>query len=258
MEGGSLMANAGSLADGPLERLARPPSLTEMVITEIRELIVSGRLVLGEQLSESALAEQLGVSRTPVREAFLRLETERLVEVRPQRGTFVFQYGVAELRDICELREVLETGALRIALTRNRGELITRLEQETDAAEAAHVFDPGPYQAFDRSFHDALVKASANAELIEAYDRISGRVRTIRYRLTRSRRQIAGSQRGHREIVNALKEGRDADAVKRLAKHVYNAYEMFRRETEASRAGPNPSPGPKRNQKTEVVGGAVK
>ena len=76
-------------------------------------------------------------------------------------------------------------------------------------------------------------------------------------RASQGQRQIAGSQRGHREIVNALKEGRDADAVKRLAKHVYNAYEMFRRETEASRAGPNPSPGPKRNQKTEVVGGAV-
>ncbi len=56
------MANPGSVGDAPLERLARPRSLTEMVITEIRELIVSGRLVLGEQLSESALAEQLGVS----------------------------------------------------------------------------------------------------------------------------------------------------------------------------------------------------
>jgi len=70
-----MMANAGSIADAPLERLARPRSLTEMVITQIRELIVSGRLVLGEQLSEGVLAEQLGVSRTPVREAFLRLET---------------------------------------------------------------------------------------------------------------------------------------------------------------------------------------
>jgi DNA-binding GntR family transcriptional regulator len=239
MEGGSIMANAGSIADAPLERLARPRSLTEMVITQIRELIVSGRLVLGEQLSESVLAEQLGVSRTPVREAFLRLETERLVEVRPQRGTFVFQYNLAELRDICELREVLETGALRIALSRNRIEVIARLEQETGAAEVARVVDPGPYQAFDNSFHDALVKASANEELIEAYKRISGRVRAIRYRLTRSRRQIAGSQRGHREIVKALKEGRDADAVRRLGKHVYNAYEMFRREIEAARTGHN-------------------
>src|SRR5258708_2618505 len=124
MEGGLKMANAGSIADTPLERLARPRSLTEMVIAEIRELIVSGRLPLGEQLSEGALAEQLGVSRTPVREAFLRLETERLVEVRPQRGTFVFQYDATELREICELREGLETGCLPITLARDRPPLI--------------------------------------------------------------------------------------------------------------------------------------
>jgi len=228
-----------AIVEAPLERLERPRSLTEMVIAQIRELIVSGRLVLGEQLSESALAEQLGVSRTPVREAFLRLETERLVEVRPQRGTFVFQYGVAELRDICELREVLETGALRIALSRNRARLIERLEGAANAAEIARVVDPGPYQAFDNAFHDALVKSCENEELIEAYERISGRVRAIRYRLTRSRRQIAGSQRGHREIVNALREGRDADAVRRLGKHVYNSYEMFRREIEATRESRN-------------------
>jgi DNA-binding GntR family transcriptional regulator len=235
MEGALKMANAGSIADTPLERLARPRSLTEMVIAEIRELIVSGRLPLGEQLSEGALAEQLGVSRTPVREAFLRLETERLVAVRPQRGTFVFQYDVADLRDICELREVLETGALRIALSRNRSAAIERLEHEVDVAEAAQVFEPGPYQVFDSAFHDALVKSSANQELIEAYERISGRVRTIRYRLTRSREQIEESKLGHREIVAALRGGRDADAVKRLGKHVYNSYEVFRREMELRR-----------------------
>jgi DNA-binding GntR family transcriptional regulator len=234
--GAQTMANAVPIAEAFVERLARPRSLTEMVIAQIRELIVCGRLALGEQLSESVLAEQLGVSRTPVREAFLRLETERLVEVRPQRGTFVFQYGVAELRDICELREVLETGALRIALSRNRREAIDRLERETRAAEAAGLNDAAGYQPFDNSFHDCLVKASANKELIEAYERISGRVRAIRYRLTRTRQQIAGSQRGHREILKALKQGRDADAVQRLGRHVYNSYEMFRSETEAARA----------------------
>lgn len=215
------------------------PALTtkaDEVARTLEDEIVSGAIPPGLLLRQEHVCERFGVSRTPVREAFLRLETERLVEVRPQRGTFVFQYGLAELRDICELREVLETGALRIALSRNRAEVIERLEQEANAAEAARVVDPGPYQAFDNSFHDALVKASANEELIEAYERISGRVRAIRYRLTRSRRQIAGSQRGHREIVNALKEGRDADAVRRLGKHVYNSYEMFRREIEATRA----------------------
>ncbi len=219
----------------PLERLARPRSLAELVIHEIRELIVSGRLALGEQLSESVLAEQLGVSRTPVREAFLRLETEHLVEVRPQRGTFVFQYNEEELRDICELREVLETGALRIALSHHRETLIEQLENSLRVAETAHVSEPGDYQFFDNAFHEALVKASGNQDLISAYARISGRVRTIRYRLTRSFQQIARSQQGHREIVEALKAGRDADAVKCLGEHVYNPYEIFRLESEISR-----------------------
>ena len=66
---------------------------------QIRDLVITDKLGLGEQLSEQALAEQLGVSRTPVREAFLRLQTERLVEVKPQRGTFVFQYDTTELRE---------------------------------------------------------------------------------------------------------------------------------------------------------------
>jgi DNA-binding GntR family transcriptional regulator len=230
-----MMMTPGPADPAPLERLARPRSLTELVIHEIRELIVSGRLGLGEQLSESVLAEQLGVSRTPVREAFLRLETERLVEVRPQRGTFVFQYNEAELRDICELREVLETGALRIALSHNREALIEQLENAVRTAETAHISELGDYQSFDNAFHEALIKASENQELIGAYVRILGRVRTIRYRLTRSFQQIARSQQGHREIVEALKTGRDADAVKRLGEHVYNPYEIFRLDSEISR-----------------------
>jgi DNA-binding GntR family transcriptional regulator len=221
------MTAALSTEHPPLERVARPRSLSEIVLDQIRELIVTGRLALGEQLSEGALAEQLGVSRTPVREAFLRLETENMVEVRPQRGTFVFYYDVEQLRDICELRGVLETGALRIALARNRARLIERLEEATRSAEATGLKDPAKYQIFDTAFHEALVDACANSELIEVYTRISGRVRSIRYRLTRSREQIAGSQRDHCEIVKALKRGRDAEAVKMLGKHVYKGYEIF-------------------------------
>src|SRR5690242_16653848 len=77
----------GAAAPGGMQvsRVIRPRSLTQLVVDQIRDLIVTGKLALGEQLSENALAERLGVSRTPVREAFLRLEAERLVEIRPQR-----------------------------------------------------------------------------------------------------------------------------------------------------------------------------
>src|SRR5579862_9332248 len=87
-------------SEGVVSRIARPRSLSAIVVDRIRDLIVTGKLELGEQLSENALAEQLGVSRTPVREAFMRLEAERLVEVKPQRGTFVFRYDASELREI--------------------------------------------------------------------------------------------------------------------------------------------------------------
>jgi len=228
------MAGEPQVEQPPIERLARPRPLSEMVADQIRELIVTGRLALGEQLSEGALAEQLGVSRTPVREAFLKLETENMVEVRPQRGTFVFYYDADQLRDIGELRGVLEMSALRIALARNRARLIERLDKVASESEAAGT-DAVGYQVFDAAFHETLIEATDNRELIEAYERISGRVRAIRYRFTHSPAQVARSQRDHRMIVDALKQGRDDDAVKKLGQHVYSGYELFLTEKKSAR-----------------------
>jgi DNA-binding GntR family transcriptional regulator len=209
-----------------LRRISRPTTLAAMVLDQIRDLIITGALGLGEQLSENALAAQLDVSRTPVRDALLRLQEERLVDVRPQRGTFVFRYDATELREISELREVLETGALRVAVARDRGALIESLRARVGAATAA-VLDAQSYQAHDTLFHETLVQASGNRELSDAYERISGRVRAIRYRLTRSAAQVALSQRDHGDIVAALAAGEPAEAEARLRRHVYNSYRFF-------------------------------
>ena len=205
------MANTGSIAEATLERLERPRSLTEMVITQIRELIVSGRLALGEQL----IRKRAG--RTTRRQPHAGPRGLSQARDRASGGSAPATRHVrlsghlAELRDICELREssrraLCASPCRAIETDSNRAPGAVRQTQP----KTARVVDPALYQTFDNSFHYALVKASANEELIEAYERISGRVRAIRYRLTRSRRQIIGSQRGHREIVKALKEGRDA------------------------------------------------
>jgi DNA-binding GntR family transcriptional regulator len=240
------MANEPQVEHPPLERLARPRSLSEIVADQIREMIVTGRFALGEQLSEGALAEQLGVSRTPVREAFLRLETEAMVEVRPQRGTFVFYYDADQLRDISELRGVLEMSALRIGLARNRTRLIESLDKVASESEAAGT-DAVGYQVFDAAFHGAMIEATDNSELIEAYERISGRVRAIRYRFTHSPEQVGRSQRDHRTIVDALKEGRDEDAIKKLGQHVYSGYDLFLSEKKSAKPE-----APKTKDKKEV------
>jgi DNA-binding GntR family transcriptional regulator len=207
-----------------VKRIARPRSLSAIVVDQIRDLIITDRLALGEQLSEQALAEQLGVSRTPVREAFLKLQTERLVEVKPQRGTFVFQYDMVELRDICELREVLEPGALRIAVKRDREGVIKALKGKLKSAAGIVAQGPAAYQPYDTAFHETLVQASGNRELIAAYAKISGRVRAIRYRLTTTMEQIRGSQRDHGLVIDALVAGNDAEAEAALSRHVYNGY----------------------------------
>ena len=210
-----------------VERLRRPQSLAALVTDQIRNMIIADELALGEQLSEAVLAEQLGVSRTPVREAFQRLEAERLVDIQPQRGTFVFTYTLDELREICELREVLETGALRMALSRDSAGLGRILRDRLDAAEAALAKGPAGVQPFDSAFHEGLVRASENHELIDAYLRVSGRVRAIRFRLTRTADRIASAQMDHRKITELVLAGGHAEAERRLGRHVHNGYRVF-------------------------------
>ena len=104
--------------------LERGPSLTEQAADEIRVRIVRGALQLGESLSEIMLAKDLGVSKTPVREALMQLKREGLVEVHPQRGTFVFSMSPEQVGELSELRGILETAALRLALERNAAALV--------------------------------------------------------------------------------------------------------------------------------------
>jgi DNA-binding GntR family transcriptional regulator len=197
------------------------------VTDQIRDLIITNEFGLGEQLSEGDIAEQLGVSRTPVREAFQRLEMEGLLEIRPQRGTFVFTYDVTELRELCELREILETGALRMALARDRTGLCRVLAEKLEEAEVALAHGPAGYQMFDSAFHEALVRASDNRELIDAYLRVSGRIRAIRFRITNWQERIVSAQKDHREITELVLAGDYAEAERRLGRHVYNGYRVF-------------------------------
>lgn len=217
-------SGAPTVGAAPLWRVERPRSLTAIVLEQIRDRIVTGELRLGEQLSENVLADQLGVSRTPVREAFLKLAVERLVEVRPQRGTFVFACDQDGVKDICELREILEAGALRLAMARDREGLQGGLEANISAAEAAHIASSVQYQPYDDAFHELIISGSGNRQLIEAYEQIAGRVRALRYRLIRTLQQVDGSQQAHRAVAAAVRANDDAGAEAALRDHVYSSY----------------------------------
>jgi DNA-binding GntR family transcriptional regulator len=100
--------------------LVRPKSLTDLAHDSIRQLIVGGELAMGAQLSEATLAAQLGISKTPVREALLRLRVDGLIDIQAQRGTFVFSLTPRQVEEICAFREVVEVSAVKLAMEARR------------------------------------------------------------------------------------------------------------------------------------------
>ena len=181
----------------PIHMLQRSPSLADQAADHIRKRIIDGDLRLGQALSESDFAGQLGVSKTPVREAFLRLKTEGLVDIQPQRGTFVFNMRPPEVENLVSVRTMLEISALQSAMRRDAAGLGAALAEITvDMKVAVVARDDEKYRRLDGAFHGLIIKFSDNSFLASCYDSIDFRVRALRNRLAdRPRPQRANTER---------------------------------------------------------------
>jgi DNA-binding GntR family transcriptional regulator len=197
-------------------KIARPKSLTELVVEELRGRIIDGRLRLGEALSENTLAAELGISKTPVREALLQLKSERLVEVLPQRGTYVFSVAADQVAMIGELREILEVAAIAAAVERNQVELATRLEPIVDAMQSAEDSgDSAAYSTLDGEFHQVIIDLCGNRYIKDAFNQIGFRIQALRLRLSRDAGLNRTSLEDHHEMVR-LAKARDVKALRQL------------------------------------------
>ncbi len=206
-----------------VRRIKRPRSLMEMAASQIRELIMSGEIELGALISENDLALKFGVSRTPVREALQKLEGERLVKIIPQRGTFVFDFNEDESRQTFQMREILEIGALRIAVSTDRSALVKRLRQKLSDSENALPEGLSAFRATDAAFHAAIVEASGNRDLIEAYERITSRIRALLNRVTQTREDIEGSHQTHWAVAEHIARNEDREAEEKLRWHIHDS-----------------------------------
>jgi len=204
-----------------MQRIERPRSLTELVFEAVKSDIVNGDMQMGDALSEAGIARRLEVSRTPVREAFARLELEGLVKTEPQRGTFVFTMQEDKLRDICDTRVCLETAALRAAFAKNLSGLVRDLrdiaERMTAAREAG---DDKTYLRLDTQFHQALFDNSGNPFLDDAYQTIASKMAALRNRLGAHPDHMAKSYAEHRQIVELLEAARIDEAIGVLVAHI--------------------------------------
>ena len=196
--------------------LERPQLLTDLAVDRIRTAIVDGDLALGAQVSEAQLAQQLGVSKTPVREALLRLKSEGLVEISPQRGTFVFKLQPEQVSQLCRYRAMIETAALREAAADNGAALtkeMVRCVKEMKVAEKAR--DLNALARIDMDFHGQFIAFCPNEYLKSGYAVLSSQLRALRHRSP-----IPNAVSSHQVLVDAVAGGDIEAACALLVEHV--------------------------------------
>lgn len=207
--------------------------LRDVVFNTLRQAILRGELKPGERLMEIALANRLGVSRTPVREAIRMLELEGLVNMIPRKGAQVAQITEQDLNDVLEVRLGLEELAVRFACERFTDEEIKELGLAVKEFEKKMKEDDLSAQAeADVKFHEIIYGATHNRRLVQIINNI--REQMYRYRIeylkdVESRKTLV---KEHYEICDALNH-RDAEsAVEKMCIHIKNQQEAIRRSLE--------------------------
>jgi phosphonate utilization transcriptional regulator len=214
-------APAPPAAHAPAIRLVQSNSLAMLVEREIERMILAGDLAAGAKITEANIAEKLGVSRGPVREAFRSLEASGLVRLEKNRGVYVRQISLKEADEIYELRALLdEYVGRRVAETATAAE-IRDLRQIVERMEKATAkTDVDAYLAANLDFHDRLVELAGNAKLLHTYRRLVNELHLFRRATLAQGGALPVSTREHREIVDRIAARQPAAAGRALHDHV--------------------------------------
>lgn len=197
--------------------------LRDVVFNTLREAILRGDLEPGERLMEIALANKLGVSRTPIREAIRKLELEGLVVMIPRRGAEVAQITEKDLKDVLEVRTSLEALTAGLACRRMTPERLLELEDALKAFEVSvKRGDLTDMAQKDVNFHDVIFAATNNARLIQILNNL--REQMYRYRLEYLKDSESHQKllREHRMLLTAIREGDKEKAQAVITDHIYN------------------------------------
>jgi GntR family transcriptional regulator, rspAB operon transcriptional repressor len=194
-------------------------SLRNEVVEELRRRILAGDLQPGDRLGEAALAEELGVSRVPIREAFRCLESEGLLEWVPRRGVRVVGTDTSEAEAVEEIRMALELVAVRFVADRRDDRLTAEFEAFLDEGERAiEAQDLSTLSGLNGRFHRLLADGSGSPLLGRLLQTV--RLRSDQLRSPADRRRIHSSWRDHAAIVRHLLDGNTPAAEARMEAHL--------------------------------------
>lgn len=199
------------------------PTRYKVVYEQILEKILTSAVKSDDPLSEEALAAELNVSRTPIREAFKRLENEKLIDIIPYRGTFVRQITLNDINEIFLIRELLESVSAKIACEKIDKHNLTKLEEELDRAE--ELFLKGCKKESAKTgniIHDVILRIAGN-------ERIQQVVSNMHLQTTRLKRiastvpgRLEKSNMEHRKLMDALKKKDPELAEQCMREHIRN------------------------------------
>jgi len=209
--------------------MLRENSLATLAQRELERQIVAGEIAVGAKLNEVEIAQSLGVSRGPVREAFRALDQAGLVRVEKNRGVFVRQVTLDEANQIYEVRAALEGLIGKLAARRIDAE---ELEQLRGVIKKMAAMDksrrPEAYFALNVEFHDILARAARNQALLTHYRRVVNELDLYRREtISRSTENIPISTREHEAIVTAVSKGDEKLAERLLTEHVLQSRERL-------------------------------
>ena len=197
--------------------------LRDVVFNTLRQAILKGELEPGERLMEIQLAERLGVSRTPTREAIRKLELEGLVLMIPRKGAEVAKISARSLRDVLEVRRALEELAIELACQRMTEEDLGELQKAQDEFKKAIADgDAMRIAETDEHYHDVIYSGTQNAKLIQMLNNL--REQMYRYRLEyikdADKRKILILE--HERVLKAIRDRKVAEAKEAMREHIDN------------------------------------
>ena len=197
--------------------------LRDVVFNTLRESILKGEMKPGERLMEIHLANKLGVSRTPIREAIRKLELEGLVTMIPRRGAEVAQITAKSLRDVLEGRQALDALAMELACERISEEEIGRLREACDNfAEITKTQDAVRIAQADVELHDIIVQGSRNEKLAQMVGNLSQQMYRYRLEYVKDEANYKRLIAEHRVIYEAIRDRDRQTGAEAIKNHIDN------------------------------------
>jgi len=212
--------NRGPEAPGTMIKETAPiQALQEKVYRRLKERIINCEMLPGAVISEDLLAGDFGTSRTPIREALLRLQRENLVVIFPRQGTFVSQISLKDIYEVYQIRQIIEPRVARLVCRSLDPEVLEKFRSSfKDVGD-----DDGSFLEWckvDREFHNYILERSNNRHLVQLYGTIMDQSQRMRVLAGRLPMRMAETNREHLELVDALLSKNEERIEKVMTAHI--------------------------------------